>query len=125
MFRKFLEGENLKVVKEQNYLIHLSLLGDLPPDDIARDVRLYQVGWSQVGHPAQQVERPVPHRHQRVLAEQDRLGAMRGFCELCKNNSGHASVYENPNDALDTHHHDGNWALRSRLSAPIPGIRGS
>ena len=78
------------------------------------------MGGPEVGHPAQQVERPVPHRHQRVLAEQHRLGPMGRFRELCKDNASHAGVDENTNDALDAHDHDGNRALGGRLSATIP-----
>lgn len=42
------------------------------------------------------------------------------FGELCKDNAGHAGVDEDPNDALDAHDHDGNWALGRRRSAAVP-----
>ena len=86
-------------------------------------MRLNQMSGSEVCHPAQQVERTVPHRHQRVLAEQDRLGAMGRFGELGEDNACHASVDENPNNALDAHHHDGNGTLRGGLPAAIPEKR--
>ena len=86
-------------------------------------MRLNQMSGSEVCHPAQQVESTVPHRHQRVLAEQDRLGAMGRFGELGKDNACHASVDENPNNALDAHHHDGNGTLRGGLPAAIPEKR--
>ena len=47
----------------------LALHGLLPPDHIGGDVGLYEVGGPEVAHPAQQVEGPVPHGHQRVPAE--------------------------------------------------------
>ena len=41
------------MAKEEK-IFHLALLSNLPPDDIARDVGLDQMGRPQVGHPAQQ-----------------------------------------------------------------------
>ena len=47
-------------------------------------MRLYQVCWLQVCHPAEQVECPVPHGDQGVLAEQDGLGPVGRLGELGK-----------------------------------------
>ena len=69
--------------------------------------------------PAKQVEGPVPHSDQGILAEEDRLGSVGGLRELGKDNAGHAGVDEHPDDALHAHHHDGDRALRSSGSAAV------
>ena len=84
---------------------------------------LYEVGGPEVAHPAQQVEGPVPHSDQGILAEEDRLGSVSGLRELGEDNAGHAGVDEHSDDALHAHHHDGDRALGSSGSAAVSRYR--
>ena len=100
---------------------HLALFCRLFPHNVARDVRLYQVGRSHVPNPTEEVETTVSHRYQGVLAEENGLGPMGGLGELGKDDAGHAGVDEDTNDALEAHHHDGYRALGGGGSTTVPG----
>ena len=62
----------------------------------------------------------LPQGDQSVLTEQNGLRPHSWLRELGEDNACHASVDENPNNALDAHHHDGNGTLRGGLPAAIP-----
>ena len=89
-------------------------INSLTPGTIVRTICFYDFL-----EPAKQVEGPVPHSDQGILAEEDRLGSVSGFRELGKDNAGHARVDEHPDDALHAHHHDGDRALGSSGSAAV------
>ena len=46
---------------------------------------------------------------------------MGGFSELGEDDAGHAGVYEDTDDALEAHHHDGYGALGGGGSTTVPG----
>ena len=53
---------------------------------------LYEVGWPEVPHPAQQVEGPVPHGHQRLVTKHDGLSSVGRLGELGEHNTSHTGL---------------------------------
>ena len=53
---------------------------------------LDEVGGSEVPHPAQQVEGPIPHGHQGLVTEHDGLPPVRWLGELSEHYPGHAGL---------------------------------
>ena len=53
---------------------------------------LDEVGGSEVAHPAQQVEGPVPHGHQGLVTEHNGLAPVRRLGELGKHYPSHTGL---------------------------------
>ena len=98
---------------------HLALLSGVLGKEVARDMALNQVTWSQVCQPHQQVEASVPQGDEGVLAEHDRLPPVAWLCELGKDDPCHASLDDDSKDALKAHHNDRHGALLCSGSPPV------
>ena len=98
---------------------HLAFLSGVLGKEVARDVALNQVARSQVRQPHQQVEASVPQGDEGVLAEHDRLPPVAGLRELGKDDPGHASLDDDPKDALEAHHDDRHGTLLRCRSPPV------
>ena len=98
---------------------HLALLSGVLGKEVAGDVALNQVAWSQVCQPHQQVEATVPQGDEGVLAEHDGLPPVAGLRELGKDDACHASLDDDSKDALEAHHDDRHGTLLRCGSPPV------